>query len=117
MCASFSPMPKVKPRRPYYDGVHDGYMESLDDWYKNNWPAVEWFLKNAEAIRGALQQSRKIRRAVADYMGSEGCTCCQDVEAHRAAQKVLAKLLKVPMYSDKSGWNFAKFRTGAAKGA
>ena len=57
-----------------------------------------------------------IRRAVADYMRSEGCTCCQDTLAHRLHAERLAKLLKVPRYKDKSGWNFARYRTGAVKG-
>ena len=57
-----------------------------------------------------------IRQAVADYMHSEGCMCCRDVEAHKQHEAVLAKLLGVPMYSDRSGYNFAKFRTGARKG-
>ena len=57
-----------------------------------------------------------IRQVVADYMQSEGCTCCQNVEAHKQHTALLAKLLRVPMYSDKSGYDFARFRTGARKG-
>jgi hypothetical protein len=34
-----------------------------------------------------------IREAIADYMDSEGCTCCQDIDAHEAHTKRLAKLL------------------------
>ena len=44
-------MPKVKPRRPYYDHRPDGPLESLNDWMKNNVDVVEWFLENAEEIR------------------------------------------------------------------
>lgn len=50
-----------------------------------------------------------IRQAVADYMASEGCSCCQDTEKHKAAEKTLAQLLDVPMYDDASGYNFAQF--------
>lgn len=57
------------------------------------------------------QKILRIRRAVADYMASEGCGCCQDVEAHRIYEKRLAQLLDVPMYDDKSGYNFSKFKT------
>ena len=52
-----------------------------------------------------------IRQAVADYMASEGCRCCQNVEAHEAAAKRLAKLLGVKMYADKSGYDFNKYKT------
>lgn len=52
-----------------------------------------------------------IRQAVADYMHSEGCSCCQSMDAHREHRAVLAKLLQVPKYRDGSGYNFCKFRT------
>ena len=53
----------------------------------------------------------KIRSAVANYMYSEGCSCCEDVDAHKEHTKVLAELLDVPMYPDGSGYNFRMFRT------
>ena len=52
-----------------------------------------------------------IRTAVADYMKSEGCSCCQNMEAHRRNKATLAKLLRVPKYEDGSGYDFARFRT------
>lgn len=52
-----------------------------------------------------------LRRAVADYMRSEGCSCCQDVDAHEQHKAALAKLLSVPKYKDGSGYDFARFRT------
>lgn len=54
---------------------------------------------------------KSIRQAIADYMASEGCSCCQNVVAHTEHKKRIAKLLRVPMYKDKSGYNFSKFRT------
>jgi hypothetical protein len=49
-------MPHVSPRRPYDEWTFgDGYLESLDDWYANNWEAVEWFLENADAIRSLIR--------------------------------------------------------------
>ena len=56
----------------------------------------------------------KIRQAVADYMRSEGCSCCRDDDAHRKHTKILAELLDVPMYEDKSGYDFSKFRSEKA---
>jgi hypothetical protein len=53
----------------------------------------------------------KLREAVANYMQSEGCSCCQDIEEHEKHEKVLAELLDVPPYSDGSGYNFPLFRT------
>lgn len=53
----------------------------------------------------------EIRQAIADYMRSEGCSCCRNIEAHREHEARIAKLLCVPMYSDKSGYNFGKFRS------
>lgn len=53
----------------------------------------------------------EIRRAVADYMRSEGCNCCRNVDAHHENKKRLAKLLRVPMYSDKSGYDFGLFES------
>lgn len=53
-----------------------------------------------------------VRRAIADYMRSEGCTCCQDTEAHAEHKKALALLLGVPMHEDGSGYDFSKFRSG-----
>ena len=53
----------------------------------------------------------EIRHAVADYMRSEGCSCCQDTDAHRKAEARLAKLLRVPKYKDGSGYDFGKYET------
>lgn len=58
-----------------------------------------------------------IRRAVADYMHSEGCSCCRNVEAHTAHEERLAKLLKVPKYKDGSGYDFTRFRTKPTRSA
>lgn len=53
----------------------------------------------------------EIRRAVADYMDSEGCSCCQDVEAHKKNTATLGKMLNVQKYVDSSGYDFRRFRT------
>lgn len=54
-----------------------------------------------------------VRQAVADYMRSEGCSCCEDSSAHSQHEEQLAKLLGVEPYDDDSGYNFPKYRTGA----
>ena len=62
-----------------------------------------------------MTKLEEIRQAVADYMQSEGCSCCRDDDAHREHTKVLAKLLDVPMYEDESGYDFSKFRSEKEK--
>ena len=57
----------------------------------------------------------ELRNAIADYVCSEGCTCCQDIEAHTKAKERIAKLLRVPKYKDGSGYNFRSFRTKAGQ--
>jgi hypothetical protein len=79
----------------------------------------EWIRIERElaALKGGpmrMTKVQQIRRAVADYMLSEGCSCCRDVEAHAEHGTVLAKLLRVPKYRDGSGYDFFKFRTGCA---
>jgi hypothetical protein len=55
----------------------------------------------------------EIRRAVADYMRSEGCSCCRGGDHDQHAEK-LAKLLNVPEYDDGSGYDFARFQSKRA---
>lgn len=53
----------------------------------------------------------EVRRLLADYIFSEGCSCCEDRDEHAKAQAELGKLLNVPKYSDGSGYNFFIFRS------
>jgi methionine aminopeptidase len=52
----------------------------------------------------------QIRQAIADYMNSEGCSCCENTEAHHVHKERIARLLKVPKYKDGSGYDFSRFR-------
>lgn len=52
---------------------------------------------------------KQIREAFADYVVSEGCSCCRNHEAHDAAEAVLGKLLRVSKYPDGSGYDFYKY--------
>jgi hypothetical protein len=56
-------------------------------------------------------ERKAIITALADYMASEGCSCCQNVDAHEKAKEKLGKLLRVPKYEDGSGYDFYRFRT------
>ena len=66
---------------------------------------------NAARKRPVTSHIRNLRRAVADYMCSEGCGCCRDNEAHKEHKARIAKLLRVPRYKDRSGFNFPRFRS------
>ena len=57
------------------------------------------------------KERKEIRNAIADYMKSEGCSCCRDRDAHDEAETRIAKLLRVPKYKDGSGYDFSKFET------
>ena len=48
---------------------------------------------------------------IADYIQSEGCSCCADEDGQKEAEKQLAKLLDVPKWKDGIGYNFNKFAT------
>jgi hypothetical protein len=54
---------------------------------------------------------KELRNALADYIASEGCSCCQNTEAHDAAADRLGKLLRVKRYEDDSGYDFYSYRT------
>ena len=58
-----------------------------------------------------MNHINKIRQAVADYMRSEGCSCCRDIEAHEQHKAQLAKLLHVPKYESGLGYDFARFQS------
>ncbi len=58
-----------------------------------------------------MKKTEQIRQALADYMHSEGCSCCRNVERHEDSAERLAKLLDVPPYSDGSGYDFSLFRS------
>lgn len=53
---------------------------------------------------------KDIRIAIADYIQTEGCSCCQS-SGHTENKERLAKLLGVPKYKDGSGYDFGKFRS------
>lgn len=56
------------------------------------------------------KERAEIRRLVADYMGSEGCSCCRG-DDHEEHAEALGKALKVRKYEDGIGYNFAPYRS------
>lgn len=50
----------------------------------------------------------KIREAVANYIRTEGCSCCES-EEHPELREKIAELLHVTKYEDGSGYNFNQY--------
>lgn len=50
-----------------------------------------------------------IRCALAEYMRSEGCSCCRDIEGHDWAANELGNLLDIPKYPDNSGFDYSQY--------
>ena len=57
-----------------------------------------------------------IREAFANYVVSEGCSCCRNEEEHDEARSRLGKLLHVPKYADGSGYDFCRYATVSGGG-
>jgi len=53
----------------------------------------------------------EVRTAVANYMRSEGCSCCRNQDKHDENKARLAFLLGVFKYKDGSGYDFGKFES------
>ncbi len=60
-------------------------------------------------------EKQHVRKLLADYMYSEGCSCCQNIEGHSEAKKALAYLFEVKPFSDGSGYDFTRYRTRKGK--
>lgn len=58
-----------------------------------------------------IKLKKDLRQALADYIASEGCSCCRHHQRHEEAQVRLAKLLNVKKYEDGSGYNFSQYQT------
>lgn len=64
-----------------------------------------------ENLKRMLDFKSEVRQVIADYMRSEGCSCCQDIKAHSEHEKRIAELLDVAPYSDNIGFDFTPYRT------
>ncbi len=53
-----------------------------------------------------LVRKDQVQEAVANYMRSEGCSCCQDRDAHIEHTAKLGVLLDASKYEDGSGYDF-----------
>jgi len=63
------------------------------------------------ALNAIKEIKIELRNAVANYIGSEGCSCCENIDDHKEHKEHLAKLLDVEPYEDNSGYDFYKYMT------
>ena len=62
--------------------------------------------------KGILEDFKKeVRELIANYMRSEGCTCCQDIEEHKKVKRRLGKLLDCGKYDGEDEYNFYQYVT------
>lgn len=48
-------------------------------------------------------RNNELEKAILQYLGSEGCSCCEDTDAHDEALADIAKVFGWPLYDDGSG--------------
>jgi hypothetical protein len=48
----------------------------------------------------------QVKEQLSLYIKSEGCSCCEDTDAHELAKDSLGELLDFPAFADGSGYNF-----------
>jgi len=59
-----------------------------------------------------LEEFKKvIREALANYMRSEGCSCCQDWDEHAKNKKELGELLDCGKYDGEDEYDFYQYAT------
>lgn len=63
-----------------------------------------------ENMNEVAKLKKQLRTAVANYIASEGCNCCRG-DSHEEHLEVIAKILNVKKYADKSGYDFSKYKT------
>ena len=68
-------------------------------------------MKDKNIIKDLRHLRKDLRKAIANYIATEGCSCCRDTDGHDSSLSVIANLLNVPKYSDGSGYNFDKYET------
>lgn len=61
---------------------------------------------------GEKVDMQKVRQAIADYMRTEGCSCCRDYDGHIQNRKKLALLLDVPEHPEEDDYyDFSGYRS------
>jgi excinuclease UvrABC ATPase subunit len=97
---------KDKSWMSWEEGFSETWMEINPDHGQANAKCYIKSLVDKYVALAKEEQKGNIRKAVADYMSSEGCSCCGDYEAHKDHKNALGVLLDVPKYDDDSGYDF-----------
>lgn len=66
---------------------------------------------NQKTHPGAVVKVAEVRRLLADYILSEGCSCCENEDEHDKAVNALGKLLRVRKFEDGSGYDWSRYRS------
>lgn len=61
-----------------------------------------------------MTKLEKIKYMVAEYMASEGCSCCES-SSHESDGEVLCEALGMPKFDDGSGYDFWSVRDEAQR--
>lgn len=77
--------------------IHTGYLRPL--------PAGTQVLQPG-MVAVSLTTLQEVKKAFSDYVKSEGCSCCCDIDAHNEASIRIGELLGFEKYEDGSGYNF-----------
>lgn len=94
---------KVEMRADY---ISEDYFENLKQCQ-----LVPVVIRTKEEDQDKALLIANIREVFADYVVSEGCSCCQNTVPHEEANLRLAELLGVALYEDGSGVNWAKYKS------
>lgn len=62
----------------------------------------------SEVMKELRKFKKNVKEAIANYMFSEGCSCCEGSN-HDEHKRVIAEMLNVPKYRDGSGYDFSRF--------
>ena len=102
---------KIEPEFPSWTETESGVTEKSNPQYGIYHFLKHWYYRVVAPCLKSDGWIPEIREAVADYMFSEGCSCCRDINAHIEHEKRLGELLFVDPYSDGSGYDFSKYRS------
>lgn len=71
---------------------------------------IRWLKMGFKSIPD-VNPFEKLRTHFANYVYSEGCSCCRNDEPHNDAMAEICKILSIPQYDDESGYNTSLFKT------
>ncbi len=89
------------------NGVHLEYINWLEKRIGENYYLELVSLHSTQTT----EFKKEVRELIANYIQSEGCTCCQNIEEHTKAKWRLGELLECGKYNDEDVHNFYQYAT------